>query len=808
MKQMLLFCRRYLARYKHMVCYKEWISFLLCIAFLSACSFVLKYDECDKDGDCSGENAVCIQGYCLENSGSTSIGDELFSDECTRVYGVSIEDADAFNENTILLGSVLPTSGDLGAKGTKMEQGIELAVDEINEANGILGKKVAVLFCDSATSSDTTQKALEHLISLKRVPAVIGPASSSVVIDTFAGVAKKAKLLMMSPAATSPQLTGLADDDLLWRTAPSDTIQGAAIANYLLKEVTFDRIAVINRDDAYGNGLRDAIFEVLCETFPCEDETQLYKKIYDEETPETDQSKIVVELEAFRPSITVLIGFFEDGAAFLELTKETEIDRFFLTDGLNSNRLGDLDVSDNQLCLLVGTQPGLISSTNYQSFAIRFNKKYGEVGSYTTNAYDATYLIAYAIAAANTGSPTGPDVAKGLMRLSEGEIVNAGTSNWNDTMQTLSSSSNVTVNYEGASGSLDFDKNGEAPSDIEGWAFNMDTLTTFPLGTAYSVDGEYTDVFPSIPGQGDACGNVTGKPCTYTKDCADGDYCDRSRTPFACTRPPTGQGMSCKTNADCEGYEANYCEAYYTYTCLKQGCSEALNDCTDDRICCDYAWAGLPSLCIEKLGSGGVCPKSTDCVTNDDCEEGTYCDLSFDPPLCVSPPFGQGEPCETNDDCLSYSAQYCDNIVANACLKKGCDMELNNCSEDYMCCDMKFMDLDILCVEKQLIMDQNDGRALCPCGTTEDCRDGYLCDTTIAQCVPPPTGQGETCSTAEDCESYEADYCDVDGSSTCLMQGCDATENDCWPNYRCCDFEFLGLPTLCIEEDRYETECP
>ena len=102
---------------------------------------------------------------------------------------------------------------------------------------------------------------------------------------------------MMSPAATSPQITDLSDDDLLWRTAPSDAIQGAAIANYLLKETTFNRIAIINRNDVYGNGLRDAILDPLCETFPCTDETQFYNSVYDEKTPETDQSKIVVELE-------------------------------------------------------------------------------------------------------------------------------------------------------------------------------------------------------------------------------------------------------------------------------------------------------------------------------------------------------------------------------------------------------------------------------------------------------------------------------------------------------------------------------
>jgi branched-chain amino acid transport system substrate-binding protein len=640
------------------------------------------------------------QGSDGEKSSDTWIESELFSEECTRVYGASATDLETFDQNTILLGSILPTTGDLKTRGRKMEQAVELAVDEINMAGGILGKKIAVLFCDSATSYATAKRAMMHLIDLERVPAVIGPADSAVVIETFTDVAKEAKLLVMSPFATSPQITDLSDNDLLWRTAPSDAIQGAAIANYLLEEGSFHKIAIVNRNDTYGNGIRDAIALPLCDTFPCTDAMRFYNSVYDKKTWEKDQSKIVAELEEFEPGITVVIGYFEDGGAFLELTKDTKMDRFVLTDGLDSDKLKDLDLSDKQLCRLVGTRPGLPSSRNYQSFSLRFSAKYGEVEPYTANAYDATYLIAYAIAATDTSRPTGPDVAKGLRRLSKGETISPGTFDWDVATQMLSSSPDATINYEGASGPLDFDENGEAPSDIEGWAFNTDDLATFSLGTAYTSDGVYNDVFKSVSGQGEACGNITGKACNNTLDCNDGDYCDKSQTPAVCTPPPSGQGEPCSSDADCEGYEADYCDTLVSYTCMKQGCSEELNDCSDDRICCDYAWLGLPSLCIDKAESNGLCAKGIDCVTNDDCQDGTFCDLTSDVSLCVSNPFGQGEPCETHADCSSYSADYCETMVSHTCLYQGCDKEVNNCSEGYRCCDFSSLGLPALCIEE------------------------------------------------------------------------------------------------------------
>jgi hypothetical protein len=116
------------------------------------------------------------------------------------------------------------------------------------------------------------------------------------------------------------------------------------------------------------------------------------------------------------------------------------------------------------------------------------------------------------------------------------------------------------------------------------------------------------------------------------------------------------------------------------------------------------------------------------------------------------------------------------------------------------------MSLDILCVEHALVVEVS-GQENCPCSTSDTCGTKQYCDTTIGGCVALPTGLGETCSTTEDCESYEADFCDVGGSSTCLKQGCSVSANDCPEGYDCCDFDFLGLPTLCIEEARYETEC-
>ena len=178
--------------------------------------------------------------------------------------------------------------------------------------------------------------------------------------------------------------------------------------------------------------------------------------------------------------------------------------------------------------------------------------------------------------------------------------------------------------------------------------------------------------------------------------------------------------------------------------------------------------------------------------------EGTYCDLASNPTFCNLPPRGQGEPCESHDDCLSFGATYCDTALSNQCLKSGCNTDVNNCSEGYHCCEFSWWS-----EPAKLCFPDSVSGGNCPCVTSQNCKEGEYCDLTLKTCVPPPTGQGESCVSQDDCATYEADYCDVDGSSKCLWSGCNSTSGNCSPGYLCCSI----APNLCIPAERYSTDC-
>jgi hypothetical protein len=102
--------------------------------------------------------------------------------------------------------------------------------------------------------------------------------------------------------------------------------------------------------------------------------------------------------------------------------------------------------------------------------------------------------------------------------------------------------------------------------------------------------------------------------------------------------------------------------------------------------------------------------------------------------------------------------------------------------------------------------ESNDGGDADECG---ECKDGEYCDTTLdpPACLPPPTGQGETCNTDADCAEFEANYCEKDITNTCLIQHCNVEANNCSPGYMCCDFSWYDLPTTCVSMAVWGSAC-
>lgn len=440
--------------------------------------------------------------------------EDLLVAPCDRFYGYGVPTDQPLGDDVILIGAILPFTGQLGILGPFLDQAIEMAVKEINQVGGLRGKRFAVLSCDSGTDGAISLQAAAHLVEKARVPVIIGPVSSELTINVYNRVTGPAGVLLVSPAATSPIMDGIDTGGLVWRTSPSNRLLSAAIAEHV-RSLGVERVAAVNRDDTWGNAMREVFEGAYCATEDCSG-AHYRPFAYTTANFEVSQSEVLSNLVAFDPDVVVLIAYIEDGAAFLRGATAAGISTLVTPDGLRDSiafALVPPAQHADVLCRLLGVSAEPPSS----AFRIRYEAAWGMPPTpYTANAYDATYAVAYAIAAATTEDgppPTGQGIAAAIPRLTEGTPIPTGNADWNRGVQILRSTPTATIDYQGASGEVDFDPaTGGVAADVEGWHFSLTTLEPESLGIVYTWEGVYTPPNYELASEDPTCEAVLNPP--------------------------------------------------------------------------------------------------------------------------------------------------------------------------------------------------------------------------------------------------------------------------------------------------------
>lgn len=153
----------------------------------------------------------------------------------------------------LVFGGVLPETGDLNIAYPPIVAGARLAVADINEAGGVFGVDVVWLDGDSGTDPEVARATIAaHVEAGAHI--LIGPAGSGIAQAVMPD-AVAAGRIMFSPSNTAAELIDMDDDGYYFRTAPPDSLQGAALADILLRDAA-ERIVIVARDDTYGTGLQ------------------------------------------------------------------------------------------------------------------------------------------------------------------------------------------------------------------------------------------------------------------------------------------------------------------------------------------------------------------------------------------------------------------------------------------------------------------------------------------------------------------------------------------------------------------------
>jgi ABC-type branched-subunit amino acid transport system substrate-binding protein len=219
----------------------------------------------------------------------------------------------------LTIGTLLPETGNLAFLGPPEVAGVQLAINDINAAGGVLGQPVTLVTGDSGdASTDTATQTVDRLLQ-SGVNAIIGAASSGVsltVIDTIT----QAGVMQISPANTSDQFTNYNDQGLYFRTAPPDLLQARALADLIGADGN-NTVGILATNDPYGTGLAENTkANLIADGLP---EDSIQTVIYDPQAANYDAE--VQQMTEFSPDAIVVIGF-EESSRIIQ--------------GLNTNGVG------------------------------------------------------------------------------------------------------------------------------------------------------------------------------------------------------------------------------------------------------------------------------------------------------------------------------------------------------------------------------------------------------------------------------------------------------------------------------------
>ncbi|MDG4790706.1 ABC transporter substrate-binding protein [Micromonospora sp. WMMD1102] len=208
------------------------------------------------------------------------------------------------------LGGLLPRTGDLALAYPPMAAGVALAVDEVNAAEGVLGEPLVWVDGDDGTNPNTAKATVAQHVDAG-VHVIIGAGASGISRAVLPDV-MAAGLVLFSPSNTDAGLSTVDDKGLYFRTAPSDILQGRALADMILRDGP-NRIALVARQDSYGEGLQGNVRAELERAGHGSDQVRLfnYEVTDGPDAPPVDFTKGAQEIKEFGADAILVIGFGE-----------------------------------------------------------------------------------------------------------------------------------------------------------------------------------------------------------------------------------------------------------------------------------------------------------------------------------------------------------------------------------------------------------------------------------------------------------------------------------------------------------------
>ncbi|HWR38363.1 MAG TPA: ABC transporter substrate-binding protein [Patescibacteria group bacterium] len=308
--------------------------------------------------------------------------------------------------DVIKFGANLEMTGGNATFGQSAANGAKLAIKEVNDKGGVLGKKITLVVADNKSEAAEAANAMQKLVTQDKVTAVIAPIASSSVIAA-AQVNQDNKVLAISPTASNPKVTVDPASgkvrDFLFRAAFIDPFQGSVMATFAQKSLNAKTaVLLVENSSDYAKGLA----QFFQETFEKNGGKVIASEAY--LAKDTDFKATLTKIKAMNADVIFVPGYYQEVGMIVKQGRELGITAPFMGgDGWDSAKLPEIaGAAALNNCFFSNHYSPDDNSPAVKGFVEAYKKEYNQVpDAFAALAYDATMMVVEAIKRANSADP-------------------------------------------------------------------------------------------------------------------------------------------------------------------------------------------------------------------------------------------------------------------------------------------------------------------------------------------------------------------------------------------------------------------
>lgn len=312
---------------------------------------------------------------------------------------VSCSQTTSTSQDVIKIGVNYELSGGVATYGQSSVEGIELAVEQINNAGGINGKKIQLVKYDNKSEPSEATTLATRLMTQDKVVAVLGPATSGAFMATIP-VANQNKVPVISGSATADNVT--VDDkgvkEYAFRICFTDSQQGSAAAKFALENLSAKKAVIImDSSSDYAKGLAEA----FTSTFKAGGGTVVAQEAY--MAGDTDFNAVLTSIKGKDFDVIFIPGYYNEAGLIIKQARAQGIDVPIVgADGFDSPKLAELAGAEalNNVYFTnhySSVDPSPVVAEFVKTFKAKYNK---EPDAFNALGYDLAKFVADALSRA------------------------------------------------------------------------------------------------------------------------------------------------------------------------------------------------------------------------------------------------------------------------------------------------------------------------------------------------------------------------------------------------------------------------